>query len=63
MGTLLSAVAVLAVAHALVNRVGAALYVPVCVAAAAVLVLVARRAGVTWDELGMGRSSVRRGLR
>ncbi|WP_432075653.1 CPBP family intramembrane glutamic endopeptidase [Streptomyces wuyuanensis] len=63
MGTLLSAVAVLAVTHALINRVGPALYVPVCVAAAAVLVLVARRAGVTWDELGMGRSSARRGLR
>ncbi|MEU6708473.1 CPBP family intramembrane glutamic endopeptidase [Streptomyces wuyuanensis] len=63
MGTLLSAVAVLAVAHALINRVGAAPYVPVCVAAAVALVLLARRAGVTWDELGMARSSVRRGLR
>ncbi|MFG3306862.1 CPBP family intramembrane glutamic endopeptidase [Streptomyces wuyuanensis] len=63
MGTLLSAVAVLAVAHALINRVGAAPYVPVCVASAAALVLLARRAGVTWDELGTGRSSVRRGLR
>ncbi|MFD9213848.1 CPBP family intramembrane glutamic endopeptidase [Streptomyces sp. NPDC059544] len=63
MGMLLPAVAVLAVAHALVNRVGPGLYVPVCVAAAAVLVLLARLGGITWDELGMGRSSVRRGLR
>ncbi|MFE0272466.1 type II CAAX prenyl endopeptidase Rce1 family protein [Streptomyces sp. NPDC058992] len=42
MGMLLSAVAVLAVAHALVNRVGPVLHVPVCVAATAALVLLAR---------------------
>ncbi|MCZ7456881.1 CPBP family intramembrane glutamic endopeptidase [Streptomyces sp. WMMC940] len=63
MGMLLSAVAVLVVTHVLINRVGAELYVPVCVVATAALVLLARLGGVTWDELGMGRSSVRRGLR
>jgi membrane protease YdiL (CAAX protease family) len=30
---------------------------------AGVLVLAARRAGLTWDELGLGRRSLRRGLR
>ncbi|MER6995628.1 CPBP family intramembrane glutamic endopeptidase [Streptomyces sp. NPDC000410] len=60
---LILAVVVIAAANVLINRLGHALYVPVCVTAAAALLLIARRSGITWDELGLGRSSVRRGLR
>lgn len=63
MGMLLLAAGVLVAVNVLVNRLGPELYVPVCVTAAAVLVLIARLAGLTWDELGLGRSSARRGLR
>ncbi|MGW1887825.1 CPBP family intramembrane glutamic endopeptidase [Streptomyces sp. NPDC001970] len=63
MRMLILAVVVLAAANVLVNRLGPGLYVPVCVVTAAVLVLIARRSGITWDELGLGRSSARRGLR
>ncbi|MFF3685911.1 CPBP family intramembrane glutamic endopeptidase [Streptomyces sp. NPDC002187] len=63
MGMLLLAVAVLAAANALVNHLEPELYVPVCVTAAAALVLIARLSGLTWDELGLGRASARRGLR
>ncbi|MGW7364103.1 CPBP family intramembrane glutamic endopeptidase [Streptomyces sp. NPDC054841] len=63
MGMLLWAVAVLAATNALINRLGPELYVPVCVTAAVALVLIARLAGLTWDELGLGRCSARRGLR
>ncbi|MFD7446551.1 CPBP family intramembrane glutamic endopeptidase [Streptomyces sp. NPDC059909] len=63
MGMLLLAVAVLAATNVLVNRLGPELYVPVCAAAAGALVGIARLAGLTWDELGLGGSSARRGLR
>ncbi|MFC5804258.1 CPBP family intramembrane glutamic endopeptidase [Streptomyces formicae] len=63
MPMLLLAVGVLAAVNVLVNRLGPQLYVPVCVAAAAALLLIARRSGITWDELGLGRASVPRGLR
>jgi membrane protease YdiL (CAAX protease family) len=63
MRMLILAVVVLAAANTLINRLGPELYVPVCVAAAAVLVLIARLSGITWDELGLGRASARRGLR
>ncbi|MFE7773510.1 CPBP family intramembrane glutamic endopeptidase [Streptomyces sp. NPDC057445] len=63
MRMLILAVVVLAASNTLVNRLGPDLYVPVCVTTAASLVLIARRAGITWDELGLGRSSARRGLR
>ena len=39
------------------------LYVPVNVAVAAVLLVVARAGGVSWDQVGLGRSSAGRGTR
>ncbi|MBT2392302.1 CPBP family intramembrane metalloprotease [Streptomyces sp. ISL-1] len=63
MRMLILAVVVLAAANTLVNRLGPDLYVPVCVTTAGALVLIARRTGITWDELGLGRSSARKGMR
>ncbi|MEU8918446.1 CPBP family intramembrane glutamic endopeptidase [Streptomyces nigrescens] len=63
MPMLLLAVVVLAAANALNHLLPPAAYVPVCATAAALLVLIARQAGLTWDELGLGRASARRGLR
>lgn len=63
MWMLLLAVVVLAAANALNHLLAAGWYVPVCVVAAVVLVLIARRSGLTWDDLGLGRAAVRRGLR
>jgi len=60
---LLLAVVVLAAANTLTHRLGPALYVPVCVTAAALLLLIARRSGLDWDALGLGRATARRGLR
>lgn len=57
------AVAVLAVVNALNNRLAPELYVPVCLAGAAALVLIARWDGLTWADLGLGRASAGRGLR
>ncbi|MET8682126.1 CPBP family intramembrane glutamic endopeptidase [Streptomyces sp. NPDC004647] len=56
-------VVVLGAANALINWLAAGWYVPVCAAAAALLVLIARRDGLTWADLGLGAASVRRGLR
>jgi membrane protease YdiL (CAAX protease family) len=63
MPMLLLAVVVLAAANVLNNLLAPGLYVPVCVAAAALLVLIARRSGLSWGDLGLGRASARRGLR
>lgn len=56
-------VAVLAVVNALNNRLVPELYVPVCLAGAATLILIARWDGLTWADLGLGRASAGRGLR
>ncbi|MDI3421743.1 CPBP family intramembrane glutamic endopeptidase [Streptomyces luteolus] len=63
MRMLLLVVLVLAVVNAVNNRLAPGLYVPVCVTTAALLVLIARLSGLTADDLGLGRGSVRRGLR
>lgn len=63
MWMLLLAVVVLVVANVLNGVLAAVWYVPVCVVAAALLVLIARRSGYTWDDLGLGRAAARRGLR
>ncbi|MFD7320271.1 CPBP family intramembrane glutamic endopeptidase [Streptomyces sp. NPDC059875] len=63
MRMLLSVVLVLAAVNAVNNRLAPGLYVPVCLTAAALLVLIARLSGLTADDLGLGRDSVRRGLR
>ncbi|MDQ0945741.1 CPBP family intramembrane glutamic endopeptidase [Streptomyces sp. V1I1] len=57
------AVAVLVVVNALNNRLAPELYVPVCLAAAAVLILIARWDGITWGGLGLGEATLGRGLR
>jgi membrane protease YdiL (CAAX protease family) len=63
MRMLLLAILVLAAANAVNNQLAPGLYVPVCVITAALLVLIARRSGLTADDLGLGRDSARRGLR
>ncbi|MDQ1013050.1 membrane protease YdiL (CAAX protease family) [Streptomyces sp. V4I23] len=63
MWMLLLAVVVLAAANALNVLLAPGWYVPVCVVAAVLLVLIARRSGLTWDDLGLGRAAARRGLR
>lgn len=63
MRMLLLVIVVLATANVLNNLLAADWYVPVCVAAAALLVTIARRSGLSWEELGLGRASARRGVR
>ncbi len=54
---------VVLVAHNLLGNLllSQELYVPVNLAVAAVLLLIARRSGISWAEMGVGRSSVGRG--
>ncbi|WP_406862764.1 CPBP family intramembrane glutamic endopeptidase [Streptomyces sp. HUAS MG47] len=63
MRMLLLVVLVLAAVNAVNNRLAPGLYVPVCVTTAALLLLIARLSGLTADDLGLGRDSVRRGAR
>ncbi|GAA3770699.1 CPBP family intramembrane glutamic endopeptidase [Streptomyces chiangmaiensis] len=62
MQSLLLAVSVLAAASTLTTVLSDDWYVPACVTAAALLVTIARRAGLSWEELGLGRASAQRGL-
>ncbi|MFI1398703.1 lysostaphin resistance A-like protein [Streptomyces sp. NPDC020681] len=57
------AVAVLAVVNVLNNRLVPGFYVPVCLAATAVLILIARWDGISWADLGLGRATLGRGVR
>ncbi|MGW7284085.1 CPBP family intramembrane glutamic endopeptidase [Streptomyces sp. NPDC054847] len=63
MWMLLLAVVVLAAANALNDLLAPGWYVPVCVVASVLLVLIARRSGLAPDDLGLGRAAARRGLR
>ncbi|MET9514876.1 CPBP family intramembrane glutamic endopeptidase [Streptomyces sp. NPDC002994] len=56
-------IAVLAAVQVWGNRLGADWYVPLCVATAAVLLLIARWDGLGWADLGLGAGGARRGLR
>lgn len=56
-------IAVLAVVNVLNNILAPWLYVPTCVAATAALLLLARRFGSTWSDLGLGRGTFARGSR
>ncbi|MFD0853441.1 CPBP family intramembrane glutamic endopeptidase, partial [Actinomadura adrarensis] len=58
----LLAVAVLAAANVLNNRLAPGAYVVTCICAATALLLLARWDGCTWSDLGLGRDSIRRGL-
>ena len=55
--------AVLVATNLLTNRLAPGLYLPTCLAAAAVLLLIARGAGLESADLGLGRATVRAGLR
>lgn len=59
---LLAAVAVLTVSNVVTQLLWPAGYVPCNLAAACGLVLLARRCGLTWAELGLGSARLRRGL-
>jgi membrane protease YdiL (CAAX protease family) len=58
-----SAVAVLIAANLLNNWLAPGAYVPTCVAAAAALLLIARRDGLSRADLGLDAVALRRGLR
>jgi len=55
--------AVLAAANLLNNHLAVPAYVATSLAAAAILLLVHRRAGGTWQEAGLGRATLSRGAR
>lgn len=57
-----ASVGVLAAANLLNNRWLPKAYVPTSVATTAVLLITARRRGLTWRELGLSRDALRRGL-
>jgi uncharacterized protein len=56
-------VAVLAAANLLNNWLAPRAYVPTCIATAGLLLLLARRDGCSWPELGLSGASVPAGLR
>lgn len=58
----LAAVAVLTVSNVVTQVLWPAGYVPCNLAVAGGLVLLARRCGVTWEDLGLGSARLRRGL-
>lgn len=60
---LASALAVLVAANLLTNRLAPGYYLLTCLAAAALLLLISRGAGLGWAELGLGSATVRSGLR
>jgi membrane protease YdiL (CAAX protease family) len=60
---LASVLAALLATNLLTDRLALGLYLPTCVVAAVALLLIARRAGLGWAELGLGRATVRSGLR
>jgi membrane protease YdiL (CAAX protease family) len=59
----LAALTILLLANLANNRLAPGAYVLTCLAAAGLLLAVARRDGCGWSELGLGRASLRPGLR
>jgi len=55
-------IAILAVSNFVSNRAWPQAYVPWNVAVTVVLLVLARRAGLSWNDLGLGRRGARRGL-
>ncbi|MEV6316195.1 hypothetical protein [Streptomyces sp. NPDC051776] len=60
---LLLVAAALAATNTLTNRLPEVWYVPLCVVVSALLLALARWDGISWSDLGLGRDTVRRGLR
>jgi len=60
---LASVLAVLLATNLLTNRLAPGLYLPTCLAAAAVLLLISRGAGLDRADLGLGAATARSGLR
>lgn len=61
-GRLPAAVTILAAANVVVTRVGPGAAVACNLAAAGLLLLLARRCGASWDAMGLGNARLRRGL-
>ena len=59
---LVAVIAILTASNIVSNRVWPQAYVPWNLAVAAVLLVLARRAGLTWADLGLGRLRLHRGL-
>jgi membrane protease YdiL (CAAX protease family) len=59
---LFAAVTILAVSNVVSNRVWPEAYIPWNLTVAAILLILARRCGLTWDDLGLGSARLRRGL-
>ena len=57
------AVGLLVAVNLLNNRLAPGAYLATCAATAVLLLALARQAGCSWDELGLGRAQVGRGLR
>jgi membrane protease YdiL (CAAX protease family) len=60
---LASVIAVLLATNVLTNRLPVGLYLPTCLAGAALLLLISRGAGLDWADLGLAAATVRAGLR
>lgn len=60
---LLASLGVMTAANVLNNRLAPRAYVPTSLAATAALVVIARRGGCGWDDLGLSPAGARRGLR
>jgi uncharacterized protein len=59
---LFAAITILAASNVVSNRVWPEAYVPWNLAMAGLLLVLARRCGLTWDELGLANRRLRRGL-
>ncbi|MFC5993355.1 CPBP family intramembrane glutamic endopeptidase [Pseudonocardia hispaniensis] len=59
---LFSAITILAASNVVSNRIWPEAYVPWNLAIAAILLILARRSGLSWDDLGLASARLRRGL-
>ncbi|MHA6795308.1 CPBP family intramembrane glutamic endopeptidase [Pseudonocardia bannensis] len=59
---LFSAITILAASNVVSNQVWPEAYIPWNLTIAAILLILARRYGLTWDDLGLGSARLRRGL-
>lgn len=59
---LFAAITILAASNVVSNRVWPEAYIPWNLAVAGLLLVIARRCGVSWEDLGLGNARLRRGL-